>query len=109
LEHVVVDPGIGFTTGAELSSTDWNLMVLRDLARVRRLGRPILVGVSRKGFVGRLLAQPDPGDRLLGSLSATAVAVFNGAHVVRTHDVAATRQAVRIAEAIRGSRGAPPE
>ena len=51
-------PGVGFTTRAELSAADWNLRVLRDLARLRRLGHPILVGVSRKGFVGRLLELP---------------------------------------------------
>lgn len=105
--RVTIDPGIGFTVAAELSPADWNLRLLRDLAHLRRLGRPILVGVSRKGFVGRVLGLPDPADRLVGSLAATAVAVANGAHVVRTHDVAATRQAVRIAAAIR--RGAVSE
>lgn len=109
IERVTVDPGIGFTTAAEVSATDWNLALLRDLARLRRLGRPILVGVSRKGFIGRLLGQPDPADRLVGSLAAAAVAVFNGAHVVRAHDVAATRQAVRIAEAIRAGRSPLPQ
>src|SRR5581483_5636172 len=52
IERVTVDPGIGFTTAAEVSATNWNLALLRDLARLRRLGRPILVGVSRKGFIG---------------------------------------------------------
>jgi dihydropteroate synthase len=109
LERVTIDPGIGFTVNAEMSAADWNLQLLRDLAYLRRLGRPILVGVSRKGFVGRILGQPNPADRLVGSLAATAVAVANGAHVIRTHDVAATRQAVRIAEAIRRGAIALPE
>jgi dihydropteroate synthase len=101
---ITVDPGIGFTVNAEMSAADWNLRLLRDLAYMRRLGRPVLIAVSRKGFVGRILGLPDPADRLTGSLAATAVAVANGAHVVRTHDVAATRQAVRVAEAIRDGR-----
>jgi dihydropteroate synthase len=101
VQGVTVDPGIGFTTRAELSAQEWNVALLRDLARLRRLGRPILIGLSRKRFIGRILGQDDPADRLIGSLAATAVAVVNGAHVIRTHDVAATRQAVRIAEALR--------
>jgi dihydropteroate synthase len=106
IEQVTVDPGIGFTVNAEIPAADWNLQLLRDLADLRRLGRPILVGVSRKTFIGRILGQPDPADRLTGSLAATAVAVANGTHIVRTHDVAATRQAMRVAEAIR--RGSLP-
>lgn len=108
-ERIAVDPGVGFTVDAEIPAADWNLRLLRDLAELRRLGRPILVGVSRKTFIGRILGLADPADRLTGSLAATAVAVANGAHVVRTHDVAATRQAVRIAEAIRRGSSALPE
>lgn len=107
--RITIDPGIGFTVNAERSAADWNLRILRELAYLRRVGRPVLVGVSRKGFVGRILGLSDPTDRLIGSLAATAVAVANGAHVVRTHDVAATRQAVRIAEAIRHGAMALPE
>jgi dihydropteroate synthase len=108
-ERVTIDPGIGFTVGAEIAAADWNLQLLRDLAYLRRLGRPVLVGLSRKAFIGRILGLDDPADRLTGSLAATAVAVANGAHVIRTHDVAATRQAVRIAEAIRHGSTALPE
>jgi dihydropteroate synthase len=102
-DRVTVDPGIGFTSHAELSALAWNVRVIRDLARLRRLGRPILVGISRKRFIGRILGLDvdDPSGRLVGSLAATAIAVANGAHVVRTHDVAATREAVRVAEALR--------
>jgi dihydropteroate synthase len=102
-ERVTVDPGIGFSTRAEVPPRTWNLVLLRDLAQLRRLGRPILVGVSRKRFIGTILGGRPPEERLDGSLAATAVAVFNGAHVVRTHDVGPTRDAVRVAEAIRGA------
>jgi dihydropteroate synthase len=103
--RIVVDPGVGFTTRAEIPAGAWNLVVLRELARLRRLGRPVLVGVSRKRFIGTILGGRPPEDRLVGSLAAAAVAVFNGAHVVRTHDVGPTRDAVRVASAIRGERG----
>jgi dihydropteroate synthase len=108
-ERITVDPGIGFTgQGDAGAQAAWNLGVLRDLAGLRRLGRPILVGVSRKRFIGTILGRDDPGERLNGSLAATAVAVANGAHVVRTHDVAATREVVRVAEAIRDGWGGAP-
>src|SRR5260370_1252473 len=64
--QVTVDPGIGSTVNAEMSAADWNLAILRDLDELRRLGRPILIAVSRKGFIGRILNQPDPSDRLNG-------------------------------------------
>src|SRR5262249_9136525 len=68
LERVTVDPGIGFSTRAEVTAAAWNLLLLRDLARLRRLGRPILVGVSRKRFLGSLLGGLPPEERLTGSL-----------------------------------------
>jgi len=65
------------------------------------LGRPILIALSRKSFIGRLLDRPEPDDRLAGSLAATAVAILNGAHMVRTHDVGATRDVIHMVEALR--------
>jgi dihydropteroate synthase len=100
-EKIVVDPGIGFFQKEKLPSYVWDCMVLRDLRSLRSLGRPLCIGVSRKSFIGKILSQEKPEDRLSGSLAATAVAVFNGAHIIRTHDVKATVQAVRIAESIR--------
>ena len=105
--RVCVDPGIGFTTRAELPAGAWNLVLLGQLAGLRRLGVPVLVGVSRKRFIGTLLGGRRPEDRLFGSLAAAAVAVCNGAHVVRTHDVGPTLDAVRVASAIRGAGGRP--
>ena len=101
-EHrVVVDPGIGFFRRAAIPWHAWDCEVLRRLAELRTLDRPLLVGVSRKSFIGQVLGQSDPADRLVGSLAATAIAVVNGAHLVRTHDVGPTRQAIRMAEALR--------
>ena len=101
-EHrVVVDPGIGFFRKAALPWYEWDCEVLRRLGELKTLDRPLLVGVSRKSFIGQLLGQADPAERLVGSLAATAVAVVNGAHMIRTHDVGPSREVVRVAEALR--------
>jgi dihydropteroate synthase len=78
--------------------------VLGSLGRLRDLGRPVCVGVSRKSFIGALAGEADPARRLPGSLAATAAAVLVGADVIRAHDVAETVQAVRVARAIRRAR-----
>ena len=100
-DRIVLDPGIGFFRKATLPWEAWDCEIVRRLAELRPLGRPILVGVSRKSFIGKLLGRPDPAERLPGSLAATTVAVLNGAHLVRTHDVGPTRDAIRMAEALR--------
>jgi len=100
-DRLVVDPGIGFFRRATIPWHAWDCTILRQLGELRTLGRPILVGLSRKSFIGHLLGQSDPSQRLPGSLAATAAAVLNGAHMIRTHDVGATRDAVRMAEALR--------
>ncbi|MEA1904738.1 MAG: dihydropteroate synthase, partial [Candidatus Hadarchaeota archaeon] len=79
--------------------------ILVNLRKVTDLGRPVCVAVSRKSFIGRTLGLEKPADRLWGSLSATAIAVLNGASVVRTHDPKETLHAVRVAEAIRRAGG----
>jgi dihydropteroate synthase len=104
-ERLVLDPGIGFFRRAAVPWYAVDCQVLAQLGRLRRLGRPLLVGISRKSFVGKLTGRADPAQRLYGSLSAAALAVYNGADVVRTHDVAATVDAVRVAEAIRAAQG----
>jgi dihydropteroate synthase len=100
-ERIVLDPGIGFFRNAALSWDAWDCEIVRRLGELRPLGRPILVGLSRKSFVGKLLGARDPAERLFGSLAATTVAVLNGARLVRTHDVGPTRDAIRMAEALR--------
>jgi dihydropteroate synthase len=99
--RVLLDPGIGFFRHAAIPWHVWDCDVVRRLSEFRVLGRPILVGVSRKSFIGNLTEKPDPSERLAGSLAVTAIAVANGAHVVRTHDVGPTRDAIRVAEALR--------
>jgi len=100
-ERVVVDPGIGFFRQRGIAWHEWDCEILAALGRLRALGRPICVGVSRKSFIGEIAGEPDPGRRLPGSLAAVAAAVLGGAHVIRAHDVAETVQAVRVAESIR--------
>ncbi len=104
-ERIVVDPGIGFG-----KNPDHNLALLRRLRALGSLGRPVLVGLSRKSFLGRLeqpggSAQPPAGPegRLAGSLAGATAAVLAGAHMVRVHDVLETCRAVRVADAIRGT------
>ena len=99
--RVVLDPGIGFFRQAAIPWHVWDCEVLRKLSELRALGRPLLVGISRKSFIGKIVGQTDPGDRLVGSLAATAIAVVNGVHLIRANDIGPTREAVRVAEALR--------
>jgi dihydropteroate synthase len=97
-ERIVLDPGIGFG-----KTVRHNYELLARLDELEPLGRPLLVGVSRKSFLGKTLDLP-VDQRIEGGLAASAVAVFLGARIVRTHDVAATVRAVRIADALREAR-----
>jgi dihydropteroate synthase len=106
---LIVDPGIGFGKTA-----DHNVSVLRDLGALRVLGRPILLGTSRKSTLGRILDLP-PEDRLEGTLATTALGIAAGIDLVRVHDVRANVRAARVSDAIvRGrwqaepARGGPP-
>jgi dihydropteroate synthase len=101
---IAVDPGIGFFRHQRVPWYQWDAAILSGLGGLRSLGRPVCVGVSRKSFIGELAGVDDPGHRLPGSLAATAAAVLAGAHLVRTHDVEETVQAVRVAEVIRRAR-----
>lgn len=94
-EAICVDPGIGFG-----KTVAHNLTLLKRLRAFGALGRPILVGPSRKNFIGAVLGLP-PEERLEGTLAACAAAVYGGVHILRIHDVLAVRRAVRVAEAIR--------
>ena len=107
-DRILVDPGIGFFRGATVAWPEWDCRVLAGLPALRALGRPLHVGVSRKSFIGAVAGVEDPAERLPGTLAATAAAVLGGAHVIRTHDVAETVQAVRIAQAIQRARPAAP-
>lgn len=96
-ERIVLDPGLGFAkTGAH------NLTLLRRLRELTQLGRPLLVGASRKSFLGAATGKRAP-DRILGSIAAAVVAASNGAAIVRVHDVQATREALAVVDAILAS------
>ncbi len=102
LNKIALDPGIGFFRGQKLPWWKWDLEILKELKQLTKLDLPLLIGASRKSFIGHILDQKDPHDRLAGSLAAATVAVLNGASIIRTHDVDATRQAVKIAQQTRG-------
>jgi len=95
-ERVLLDPGIGFGKTAEQ-----NVQVLRHLERLRELGQPLLVGVSRKSFLARIFGLEEQEARLDGTAAAVAAAVLRGADVVRVHDVARMARVVRVAEGLR--------
>jgi dihydropteroate synthase len=99
-ENIVLDPGIGF--GKQLED---NLTLINGLHAFADVGRPLLVGASRKAFLGKILDAPSAEDRLEGSIAVAVMAVVRGAHILRVHDVRAVRRAALVAEAI---LGAPP-
>jgi dihydropteroate synthase len=95
-EMILIDPGIGFG-----KTIEHNLQLLRGLPALATLGQALLVGASRKAFIGKILNLEKPAERLEGSLAAAVAAVLAGANIIRVHDVAETVKAVRIADAIR--------
>ena len=99
-ERVVLDPGIGFFRDGPTPWDVRDVAVLAGLRELLELGRPLCVGVSRKSFIGAIAGRSATAERLAGSLAATALAVANGAALIRTHDVAETVDAVRVAERI---------
>lgn len=108
ISQAIVDPAIGFFRHTEIPWHLWDLSVIKELPVLKELGRPICIGLSRKSFLGKVLDEGRPearfsdvSQRLVASLAAEAIAVFNGADMVRTHDVKECVQMVRIAQAIR--------
>jgi dihydropteroate synthase len=98
LEQIIVDPGIGFG-----KTVDHNLEILRGLGQFRALGRPLLVGPSRKSTIGKVL-DAEVYDRMEGSAAAVAVAIANGAHIVRVHDVKEMARVAKMTDAIVGKK-----
>ncbi len=94
-DQLIIDPGFGFG-----KTTRHNLELLRNLNRFRTLGLPVLIGLSRKRTIGELTGQP-VDRRVDGSVAAAVIAVMNGANIVRVHDVGATVEALKIADAVR--------
>ncbi|MBW0454173.1 MAG: dihydropteroate synthase [Candidatus Kinetoplastibacterium crithidii] len=97
LDRVILDPGIGF--GKDFYQ---NLILIKKLENLRYSSLPILVGLSRKSFIGSITGR-DPSDRLFGSISAMLASIAHGANFVRVHDVAATKEAIKVWQAINQS------
>ncbi len=95
LDKIAIDPGVGF--GKDASG---NLELLRQTATLAKLGRPVLLGTSRKNFIGQILDQKVPADRLVGTMATLALGYAGGARMFRVHDVAAARQTLLMAQAI---------
>jgi len=105
-DRFIIDPGIGFGKKVE-----HNIEIIKRLDEFKILGFPILIGISRKSFIGIILKNllnkeslPEPEERVVGSLAATSMAVLNGANIVRTHDVKETVEFLTILDTIRGYR-----
>ncbi len=92
---IIIDPGIGFAKTAEQS-----LQLLQELAKFKVLNCPILIGTSRKSFIGKILNQSDPSKRIWGTAATCCGAVANGANILRVHDVAEMYDVMRVADAI---------
>jgi dihydropteroate synthase len=100
-DHIMVDPGIGFG-----KTLDHNLELLRRLDRIATIGFPVVIGTSRKSFLGRLTGREDPHERVAATVATTVLALERGASVFRVHDVAPTRDALAVATATLRADGA---
>jgi dihydropteroate synthase len=94
-DRIMLDPGIGFAKTA-----DQSLEILRQLAKLQTLGYPLLVGTSRKSFIGKILEQPNAQERVWGTAATCCAAIAHGADVLRVHDVKEMRDVCRVADAI---------
>ncbi len=96
IQQIIIDPGIGFG-----KTVEHNLQILKHLETFKSLGCPILIGPSRKSFIGTITGLP-VNERLEGTIAAITVAIMNGANIVRVHDVKECRRAIQVVDAIRG-------
>ncbi len=93
-ENIAIDPGIGFGKAFE-----HNLEILKHIRELKVLGLPVLVGLSRKSFIGKIL-ENEPKDRLFGTIASCVLAVQGGASIVRVHDVKPVKEALKVSDAI---------
>lgn len=93
--HLIIDPGIGFA-----KTSQQNIEIIQKLSRFHEIGVPILLGVSRKSFIGNILNKPDPKDRVWGTAAAACSAVASGVDILRVHDVLEIADVSRVADAI---------
>lgn len=96
IQEVIIDPGIGFG-----KTVEHNLQILKRLHEFQELGCPILIGTSRKSFIGSLSGNLPVVERLEGTLASVAVAIMNGANIVRVHDVKETKRTIQVVDAIK--------
>ena len=103
-EQILIDPGLGFG-----KNTEHNLEILRRLRELQLVGRPIVVGASRKRFIGAVLGTEDPADRREGTAATVALSIAAGADIVRVHDVREMARVARMSDAVvrRPTTGAP--
>ncbi len=94
-DRIIIDPGIGFC-----KTTQHNLIILKHLRKFSSLHLPVLVGTSRKSFIGKILGHTDPQKRTWGTAATVSSAILSGAHIVRVHDVASMRDVARVTDAI---------
>ena len=95
-DRIIIDPGIGFG-----KTFEHNLEIIKNLKEFTLLGRPVAVGVSRKAFIGKILGDVPPSERLEGTASAVAISIFNGANIIRVHDVKEMAKVAKVADAIK--------
>jgi dihydropteroate synthase len=95
-DKIIIDPGIGFG-----KTFEHNLEIIKNLKEFTLLGKPIAVGVSRKAFIGKILGDVPPSERLEGTAAAVAISIFNGANIVRVHDVKEMARVAKVADAIK--------
>lgn len=95
-EHIIVDPGIGF--GKDFNH---NLQILNKLSSLKVLKKPILIGPSRKAFIGDILGTTSPLERIEGTAAAVAIGIMNGASIIRVHDVKYMAKVAKVADAIK--------
>lgn len=98
-DKIIIDPGIGFG-----KTFEHNLEIIKNLKEFTLLGKPIAVGVSRKAFIGKILGDVPPSERLEGTAAAVAISIFNGANIIRVHDVKEMARVAKVADAIKNCR-----
>ena len=96
IENIIIDPGIGFGKTFEN-----NLEIIQRIGEFKSFGVPVLVGASRKSFIGAILDKENPKDRIIGSLGVAAISAYNGAKILRVHDVKETFEILKITDAIK--------
>lgn len=99
-DRIIIDPGIGF--GKRLED---NLEIIKRISEFKSLKKPVLIGASRKSFIGKILGDVPPEERLYGTLAVTALCVMNNVNIVRVHDIEENHHVIKMIEAIRGNIG----